>query len=251
MKGLFCNVCKLMQRVSNSWNRKEKTNNSKSTYKSQQCSQHISSVISLWLTPAQYSHQWMFVSVSVRKWVHMQALHTQAPHRKQFLEASVKSNLKPLFATVFIHIPLLIIVQFQYEKSCMFLMCACVCKHVVSVSASVVSQPRWGNVSAAPCPGKPELWVSFAQKAVPCRHSDWCIRQPTKAYFEAYWSGDSAVFGSQLSFGAMAISVQWKMAFWFSERNLMAAMRMDRPNVFPSVCLRWNEACSRGLPPNN
>ena len=136
-------------------------------------------------------------------------------------------------------------------KSCMCLMCACVCTHVVSVSTSVVSQPRWGNVSAAPCLGKPELWVSFARKAVPCRHSDWCIRQPSKAYFEAYWSGDSAVFGSQLSFCAMAISVQWKMAFWFSERNLMAAMRMDLPNVFPSVCLRWNEACSRGLPPNN
>lgn len=142
MKGLFCNVCKLMQIVSNSWNRKEKTNNSKSTYKSQQCSQHISSVISLWLTPAQYSHQWMFVSVSVRKWVHMQALHTQAPHRKQFLEASVKSNLKPLFATVFIHIPLLIIVQFQYKKLhvfdvCMCVQTCCICICICGFTASV------------------------------------------------------------------------------------------------------------------
>lgn len=41
------------------------------------------------------------------------------------------------------------------------------------------------------------------------------------------------------------------MAFLFSEQNLMTAMRMHLPNVFPSVCLRWNEACSRGLPPNN
>lgn len=98
--------------------------------------------LSPWLTPAQYSHQWMFVSVSVRKWVHMQALHTQAPHRKQFLEASVKSNLKPLFATVFIHIPLLIIVQFQYKKLhvfdvCMCVQTCCICICICGFTASV------------------------------------------------------------------------------------------------------------------
>lgn len=127
------------------------------------------------------------------------------------------------------------------------------CQYVVSMSASVASQPKRRNVSAAPCPGKSKLRVSFAQKLVPWRHSDWCIRQPTKPYFEAYWSGDSAVFWSQLSFvrWQSLCNERWKMAFWFSEQNLMAAMRMHLPNVFPSVCLRWNEACSRGLPPNN
>lgn len=56
-------------------------------------------------------------------------------------------------------------------------------------------------------------------------------------YFEAWWRS--------------LRSQRRKMAFWFSEQNLTAAKRMHLPNVFPSVCLRWNEACSRGLPPNN
>lgn len=76
--------------------------------------------------------------------------------------------------------------------------------HSIYIRICGFTQPQWGNVSPAPCPGKPKLRVSFAQKAVPRRHGDWCIRQPTKPYFEAYWSGDSAVFWSQFSF------VQWQ-----------------------------------------
>lgn len=43
------------------------------------------------------------------------------------------------------------------------------------------------------------------------RRADWCIRQPTKPHFEAYRSGDSAVFLKPALVCAMAICVQWKM----------------------------------------
>lgn len=39
--------------------------------------------------------------------------------------------------------------------------------------------------------------------------------------------------------------------FRFSEQCLTIDMLMYLPNLFPSVCLRWNEACNRELPPNN
>lgn len=101
--------------------------------------------------------------------------------------------------------------------------------------------------------GQDKTLFHLLRKAVSWKPSDWCIRQPTEPYFEAYWPSDSAVFRSQRWFAwwQSLCTERWKMTFWFSEQNLIPAMRMHLANVFPSVCLRWNEACSRGLHPNN
>lgn len=95
--------------------------------------------------------------------------------------------------------------------------------------------------------------VSFVQNAVAWRHNDWCIRPLTRPQSVAYWSGDSAIFWSQCYFVPRhsLYTEKYKMAFEFSEQNLMADMLMHLLNVFPSVCLRWNEACNGGSPPNN
>lgn len=252
---------------------KNKTKAKQRTETLQQCSQHVSSqTLSLIHTCKTFSA----LSICFHFWEEMSAgapptvicnLHIKS--QTLLLEVSFKNQTCLCGATALHIISLLHCLPVLCENStlylcrtspdrtslCLSLYCTISVQkklHVIDVCMCVQICRIYNLETCRLLPAQASRDSEFNLPRKPLPGDTVADRKPTKPYFEAHWSGDSAVFWSQLSFVCvMAISVRWKMAFWFSEQNLMAAMRMHLPNVFPSVCLRWNEACSRGLHPNN
>lgn len=139
-----CHFPKLLHRVSRSWYRKDKTNKTNHlTWKSQQCSQHISS------PPSSDSHPQdiLIVSVSVRKWVQIQAPRTLSKH--QVPEAVFRCRFQIKFAYTE---PKPYILRYGNTSHINCTTCCAACKKVGKSDSSL----SW-------CiPIETELWLLFA-----------------------------------------------------------------------------------------